>query len=319
MTAHAHSDAQGQVEWIDSVVLDITERKRADEVLRDSEGRLKIILESMLAGIVIVDSETHIIVDANPIALKLIGAPKERIIGQVCHSFICPAEKGCCPITDLGQTVNHSERVLLTVKGERCSIIKTVMTVTLGGRKHLLESFVDITAHKREQEELIETNRQLEKATARASEMAILAEAASIAKSAFLANMSHEIRTPMNGIIGMTELVMDTHLDESQINLMHNINTEAESLLRIINDVLDFSKIEAGKLELEAAPFNLQHTMEAVAGSLAVRAQQKGLEFASFLDPEAPPLLIGDPGRLRQILVNLAGNAVKFTEQVRYA
>ena len=180
----------------------------------------------------------------------------------------------------------------------------------------------DITERKRADEalqtskrELEEFNRKLEEAVLRANDLAVRAEIANQAKSLFLANMSHEIRTPLNGIIGMTELVMDTPLEESQDNLIHTINTEAESLLHIINDVLDFSKIEAGKLELEVEPFNLQQTMEAVANSLAVGAHQKGLEFTCFLDPKTPPWLIGDPGRLRQILVNLAGNAVKFTER----
>jgi PAS domain S-box-containing protein len=143
----------------------------------------------------------------------------------------------------------------------------------------------------------------------------IRAESASLAKSEFLANMSHEIRTPLNGIIGMAELATDTDLDENQRNIFHTINAEANSLLDIINDVLDFSKIEAGKFELEEIPFNLRHTIEDVANSFAHRAEQKGLEFISFLSPDVPSRLIGDPGRLRQILANLSGNALKFTHE----
>ena len=143
----------------------------------------------------------------------------------------------------------------------------------------------------------------------------IKAESASLAKSEFLANMSHEIRTPLNGIIGMAELATDTDLDENQRNIFHTINTEANSLLDIINDVLDFSKIEAGKFELEEIPFNLRHTIEDVANSFAHRAEQKGIEYISFLSPDVPSRLIGDPGRLRQILTNLSGNALKFTHE----
>ncbi|MFO1500245.1 MAG: response regulator [Verrucomicrobiota bacterium] len=171
------------------------------------------------------------------------------------------------------------------------------------------------TAGLGSQPDLTETARQLLEESRRAAELASTALACSQAKSDFLANMSHEIRTPMNGIIGMTNLLLDTPLNPRQRDFTESIRTSAEALLSIVNDILDFSKIEAGKLTFENLEFDLQETVEGATEVLAERAYRKGVELVCALEPGTPTALRGDALRIRQVLTNLLGNAVKFTEQ----
>ncbi len=161
-------------------------------------------------------------------------------------------------------------------------------------------------------QELVEEKSRAEKAMKTARDSAL---EASRYKSEFLANMSHEIRTPIHGVMGMTDLLLETRLDPQQKDFAAGIQSSADMLLALINDILDFSKIEAGRMELETIDFDLHHLLEEVVTLLAGRAQEKGLELALFIAPEVPRFLRGDPIRIRQVLTNLAGNAVKFTEQ----
>ena len=546
----------GGREVLHSIIHDVTERKQTDAALRESESLQRILLANLPVGVVIVDPATRIIEQVNEQTASLFGAPVEHLVGKKCHSLLCPADAGACPVCDLGQTVDNSEREMLRADGSRLAILKTVKRIQLKGREQLLECFldiserkkaeeqqresaanfnaffetmtdlifvgtpegrilftnkavehklgystgelsrmhildvhpkdkrdeaesifaemfrgerslcplplarkdgtllpvetrvwfgkwngnkcifgiskdltleqeaqqrferlfrnnpalmalssmpdqhfsdmneaflrtlgysksevigktsaelqlfphpeeqqavartlqaegrifdrelqvrrkdgtllnglfsgeiitsqgkqffltlmIDITERKQAEESLRQTNQALETAIEHANELALKAEMANVAKSEFLANMSHEIRTPLNGVIGMTSLLMTTNLDEAQRRYAEVIRTSGESLLTVINDILDFSKIEAGKIELESIDFDLRTLLDNLCSSLALSAHEKGLELLGWTDPDVPIRLRGDPGRLRQILTNLAGNAVKFTPQ----
>ncbi|MCA1793108.1 MAG: PAS domain S-box protein, partial [Desulfobacteraceae bacterium] len=297
------------------VLRDITEPKKAEAKLKSAHERTRAIMESVQAGIVLVRCADKVIVEANPAAARMAGLDLENLTGRICNQYICPAQTGQCPIMDLGQEVDNAERMIRRFDGTLVPILKTVTKIDIDGQQHLLESFVDITELQSARQDLEKTNLSLEAATERANSMAVQAEMANIAKSEFLANMSHEIRTPMNGVIGMTGLLLDTTLDEDQRRYAEMVKASGESLLSLLNDILDFSKIEAGKLEMETLDFDLRATLDGFAEMMALKAHEKRLEFLCAAAPDVPAFLVGDPGRLRQILVNLTGNAIKFTHK----
>ncbi|MBV5315083.1 MAG: response regulator [Prolixibacteraceae bacterium] len=284
-----------------SLIQLIAEHKRMELSLKESEFYLREILDSQEVGVIIIDSESHQILFVNKKGANLYGGTKEEIIGKLCHGIICPTLINDCKLHDSSFPVSATEKILVTLNGEHIPILKSVVHTTFNKRKCYVESFVDIRDWKKAEEELINAKD--------------IAEEANKAKSEFLANMSHEIRTPLNGVIGFSDLLMKTNLSENQMHYMQTVYYSANSLLDLINDILDFSKIESGKFELNDEKTDLIELSEQIIDIIKYKVHEKGLELLLNIPADIPRFIEVDPVRLRQVLVNLLGNALKFTDR----
>jgi PAS domain S-box-containing protein len=276
---------------------DVTERRDAEQELLRQKEYFEALVSSSPVSIVVMDRDERIL-SINPAFEKLFGYTSQEAVGRVLDTLITTSET-------LAEASEFSKKIMT---GEIHGIVNRrrkdgamvdvelsgVPVIVAGERIGGLALYHDITDLVRARKEAEDSNR---------------------AKSEFLANMSHEIRTPMNGVIGMLELTLDTELSKDQRDYLQTSLNSAEALLTLLNDILDFSKIEAGRLEFESIGFNLRNMIEDVAYTLATRAQDKGLEMACLVHPDLDFDLLGDPSRVRQVLVNLAGNAIKFTHQ----
>ena len=303
---------------------DITKRKQAEESLQRSETKYRTLYDSTSDAVMLLDEKGFF--ECNKATLTTFGCANREEFCSRHPAYFSPPQQPCG--TNSTELANHHIATAIEKgsahfewihkqagTGKEFPVEILLNAMELDGKRILQAVVRDITERKRAEKELLKTNHDLEAAMAMANDLATRAEAASIAKGEFLANMSHEIRTPMNGVIGMTGLLMDTELTDEQRDYIKTVQSCGEALMVIINDILDFSKIEAGKLEIETLDFDIRDVLEDFAGIMALRANEKGLEFLCAASPEVPSYLRGDPGRLRQILTNLTGNAVKFTSQ----
>jgi PAS domain S-box-containing protein len=310
VTASALHGSDGQVAELIGVTREITERKQAEEALRESEERLRLALDANGEGLWDRDLVTGRVV-CNDQAFHLLGYTPEEARGrpslweECLHPDDAPSVFQATVDHLEGRSPSYQiENRVITKSGEirwHRSAGKVVAWTADGRPRRMVGTILDITERKQLEENL------------RAAKQA--AEVASAAKSEFLATMSHEIRTPMNGVIGMTGLLLDTPLNAEQCRYANTIHASGEALLALLNNILDFSKMEAGKLELESVVFDLPAVLAELAAPQILHAREKGLQLKCEVGPDVPSRVCGDPGRLRQILANLVGNAVKFTER----
>ncbi|HWB11133.1 MAG TPA: PAS domain S-box protein [Pirellulales bacterium] len=298
-------DSEGRIVGTQGMFWDVSARKQTEEALRESQQRLQSILDNAQAVIYVKGIDGRYVL-VNRLFESLFHVRRGEVVGKSDFDLFPP---------ELAETFRTNDHRVLSAgaplqfeevaphdDGPHTYVSTKFLLYDSFGVPHALCGIsTDITERKRAEVELHKAKEA--------------AEAASQAKSVFLANMSHEIRTPMNGIIGMTELVLDTPLSPDQREYLTLVKESADSLLTVINDILDFSKVEAGKLNLEQFPFALRDSLGDAMKSLAFRAHTKGLELACHVAPEVPEYLTGDPGRLRQVVNNLVGNAVKFTDR----
>ncbi|MCK5311097.1 MAG: response regulator [Desulfobacteraceae bacterium] len=291
--------------------------KQRTAELHASEEKMQSILDTIPDYILNIDGKGEIIYINRTIS----GDSVEEIIGTNISDHIAPEfhtilKEMIEMVLKTGKTREFEQEII--PKDSEKKIWSMIRLGRMGDPgKGALATMVstDITSQKLIEEELRHANKHLKQQTAFTKEMAGQAEIANKAKSDFLANMSHEIRTPLNGVIGMAELLFDTDLDNTQYQYTQIIKKSGDSLLTLINDILDFSKIEAGKLDIEEIDFNLRNLIDDFATTMSFRTEEKDLEFICSITPELPDFFRGDPGRVKQILINLTGNAVKFTEK----
>ncbi len=285
-------------------------RERADAEVQRIGHQRELILNALGEGVYGIDMQGRTTF-INPAAASMLGWPGEELIGRTQHELVHHTREdgsefpaGECPIhatCEDGRPRRVEQDLFWTRAGTAVPVAYTVTPIEeIGARQGAVVVFRNIS-------ERLQAEANLRDSTQKA-------KAASKAKSAFLASMSHEIRTPMNGMLGMTELLADTRLDSAQREYVQVIARSGQALMTIINDILDFSKIEAGKLTLERIPFDLERSVYEVVQLFGTRAEEKGIEMVVDYAANCPRNLLGDPGRLRQILLNLIGNAVKFTE-----
>lgn len=285
-------------------LMDVSVLRKAERELRESEERFHKAFHSSPVTMTITELEGGKCIDANLEFFRVIGYSREEVIGQDIRSidlWVDPEERNTIVRTILKDGFIQGREVRIRTKARTIlTVLWSADKITIGNKDYILASALDITQRKKSEEELLKAKEA--------------ADTASRAKSEFLATMSHEIRTPMNGILGLTELLLGSHLQEEQEEYLRLVKLSARNLLELINNILDLSKVEAGRIDLSPVPFSLRKLLGGTLTLFSNQARQKGLAFVYSIDENVPDDLLADSLRLNQVVMNLLGNALKFTE-----
>ena len=308
-------DGSGMVLGAVVTVRDVSEEWRRREAFEEAMALQQALFDDLPLGLVIVDAATQRIERVSSHAVELFGAPPSHLLGQRSQALL----RTVAPDTARGDAGGSEEggdgdeALMLRADGSLLPVKRTVLPIQLGQREKVLECVVDTSRRSRAEAKLVEVCRRLQEELGRARAMAEAAEAATRAKSGFLATVSNELRTPLNAMAGLTAQLGDDSHGEGRAPLAELLTRCNRAMLGVVDDIDEVARMERGTIVLDAVDFNLRQLLDEVVAAMAVKARDKGLELQVSVDPEVPSSLRGDPRRLRQILVRLVDNAIKFT------
>jgi len=289
-------------QYLLSIINDISVRLEFERELLQQKQWSETIFHSANSGIMIIDRDTHTIVDINEAALNSIGGQKEDVVGHLCHKFVCPDEVNCCPINEFCHSISNDEKILYTLTGEEIPIIKSVVETQIGKKDFLIETFIDIKKRKQVEKNLIESEKQL--------------KALDASKDKFFSMIAHDLRSPFSGLLGISDLMakeINTLSNQDLQEMAKALNQASNSTFNLLNELLDWSRMQTGDMPFNPSEHNLSETIETSAALYTNAAERKKLKIDVIID--ANMVCLYDSTMISTVIRNLISNAIKFTKE----